>query len=166
MKIYIKNIGIAVLLLSSASSANAVDGYKNLKFGMTEAQVKASNICNFESGEKDSNGITTLTCFDFLYGNSNRIASAFIYKNKLYRFTINIPIESAFPVINQLSKKYGGLSSRSTHSGEWKKLDDTPNFTAEAWFDNNTICESVTNDQNLEKMVLLTYTARSFAEIK
>ena len=48
---------IAIVFSFIATQAFAIDGYKDLKFGITQKEVLASNLCSFESTNTGYDGV-------------------------------------------------------------------------------------------------------------
>lgn len=61
MKKYLTSVMLFIISLS----ANAVDGYKDLKFGSTIDEIQSSKTCSFEPLTDYGTGVKALECSDF-----------------------------------------------------------------------------------------------------
>ena len=50
-----RKVGLGALLVIMALPVMAVDGYKDLKFGMTPKEVRKAKVCQFGEMDKDDN---------------------------------------------------------------------------------------------------------------
>lgn len=108
-------IAAGIVLLSSAFSCYAVDGYKDIKFGSTLSQVKASKICNLEvfSDSNDVAGMTQYYCGNFPFSGTKTTAMFFFIDGKFQRLAIALN-GNINGVYNALKAKYGEPSSQSS----------------------------------------------------
>ncbi|WP_305845514.1 hypothetical protein [Photobacterium leiognathi] len=161
MKSVLKKVAVAALLLGTASSAFAVDGYKDLKFGMNKDQVAATNLCSF--GEyAESNGMGYMECDDLTFNGGTTFGAAWFINGKLSRFAIVLADDELVSVATALKNKFGAPTKRSSPKSVWRKVDVTPNTEANMWFDNNTVLLAVVSGQDLTKTNLLAYTEADF----
>lgn len=161
MKSVLKKVAVAALLLGTASSAFAVDGYKVLKFGMNKDQVAASGICTFSQYSID-NGVGYMECDDLPFNGDTTYGAAWFIDGKLSRFGILLEDEDLVNVATGLRNKFGTPTKRSSPKEIWEKVDVTPNLEANLWFDNNTVLLAVMSGQDLTKTNLLAYTEADF----
>lgn len=139
----------------------AVDGYKELKFGMTKSQVVGSNLCTLDKQNSGVDGIEFYSCDDFMFGGATVEAGAFFIGGKFLRFVILPPLEVATGLMNGLSEKYGSASSSSTDK-EFNAIDNMPNREAYLAFDKDTIFLKISSDENYVQQLMLLYTSPIF----
>jgi hypothetical protein len=155
---FVKNTKtIFILLLGLIVSTNlfAVDGYKGLKFGITQKQVLAAKLCTFVPVNSGILGVDGLECNDFNLGGQIVKAYAFFINDKFLRLAIYPPIEVLTGLTNSLSTKYGEASSSSTKE-EFEAVDNSPNKEAYLAFDKDTIIlKIISNENNLQSALLL-----------
>ncbi|EPO2452360.1 MULTISPECIES: hypothetical protein [Providencia] len=160
-----KKILLGALLSIFVANANAVDGYKNIKFGSSIKDVVNANVCSLKEFP-DTNkvaGLTNYGCFDFQFGGKNTIAMAFFINGKFQRFAINID-DNYVSVLNGLIEKYGKPSSSDTPE-KIKRADSTgePVFVK---FDNDTVVLRVQKNMSTGKeSALLIYTSPKYDEL-
>ncbi len=148
-----------LLMLSIISlSANAVDGYKDLKFGLTIDEIQTSKICNFEPLADYGTGVKALECSDFKFGEQSVDAAALFINNKFLRFVIEADVEYSEAIARQLKDKYGSPSSQSPQS-DFDSVDRHPNRSAFIAFDNNTVYLEIESDDNNTQSLMLIYTS-------
>ena len=149
---------ISIILFFISSSANAVDGYKDLKFGSRIDEIQASNICSFEPLTDYGTSVKALECSDFKFGEQNVDAAALFINNKFLRFVIDVDVEYSEAIARQLTAKYGAPSSQSPQS-DFDGVDRHPNRTAFVAFDSNTVYLEVDSDDNNTQSLMLIYTS-------
>jgi len=158
-KYIFSSIFLGALFISQA--ATAVDGYKDLKFGMSIKQIVASNVCTLQKGESGQVGVESYGCDDFMFGGEAVEAAAFFIDGKFLRFVIIPSFDVTLSVINGLSKKYGTPSSSSTQK-EFVAIDNLPNREAFLAYDKNTVYVKLMSDENYVQSALLLYTSPSY----
>ncbi|MCP3943498.1 MAG: hypothetical protein GY710_18740 [Desulfobacteraceae bacterium] len=141
--------------------ATAVDGYKNLKFGMSIKQIIASNVCTLEKSESGQVGVEFYGCDDFMFGNEAVEAAVFFIDGKFLRFAIVPSVDVALSLVNGLAKKYGNPSSSSTQK-EFEAIDTLPNREAFLAYDKNTIYLKLMSDENYIQSAILLYTSPDY----
>ncbi|WP_444998436.1 hypothetical protein [Aliikangiella sp. IMCC44359] len=151
-------MGIVVLL---GNSAEAVEGYKNLKFGMSKEQVKNSNLCSFRSEDSGQVGVEFMGCEDLKFSNEVTMGAAFFINNKLLRFVILTSTDTALGLINALSNKYGNTSSQSSDE-EFNAIDKFPNREAFMAFDNDTVYLKFVSNAVGDQSAMLIYTSPEY----
>ena len=149
---------IAIVFSFIATQAFAIDGYKDLKFGITQKEVLASNLCSFESTNTGYDGVEGLGCSDFKFGNEITEAYALFINDQFLRFLIIPSVEVIEGLSSGLVKKYGAPSSSSTPK-EFTAVDSSPNQEAFIAFDNNTIYLKIMSDETNLQSVILIYTS-------
>jgi hypothetical protein len=93
------------LLLPFVVQAAPVDGYKDLKFGMTLEQVKDSPLC--ESKWIYVKDINTWGCARFKFGDVYVTGGAMFIDSKLARVALKIPESHMVNTYLKLIEKYG-----------------------------------------------------------
>lgn len=149
---------ILVLLSITSTQSFAVDGYKGLKFGITQEKVLASNLCNFSLMNTGQIGVTGYTCTNFKFGGKTNEAAAFFINNKFLRFVIAPSIDIIEGLSQGLVKKYGTPSSMSTDE-EFNAVDNHPNKEAFLAFDNDTVYLKIMSDKVNIQTAILIYTS-------
>lgn len=149
-------LGVGVSLL--ASSALAVDGYKDLKFGSSIEQVKKSKSC--KSGWIDLKQNGAWGCPKFQFGKDTTYGYAFLFDNKLERVSIMIPTGKASAVSNGLLEKYGQPSSIPQNAPTDGNFP--PNSNWDVGFDNDTVLFRASFDANGGQSSFVIYTTTDF----
>ena len=139
----------------------AVDGYKNLKFGMTNQQILESNICTLQKYDSGQVGVEYYGCEDFRFGGKSIEAGAFFIEGKFLRFAVVPSTDVAVGLVKGLIDKYGQASSSSTPQ-EFQAIDTQPNREAFMAFDNNTVYLKLMSDENYIQSAILLYTSPSY----
>lgn len=138
--------------------AFAVDGYKNLKFGMSPDDVEKSHLCSWIDSYTDIPDVTGKECDDFSFVSDTTDMNLFFIENKLSRVVIFTEPLKAKGVIKSLVEQYGKPTNNSSSAEEWKLLDTTPNSFATAYFDKNTVFVKITTDALMNQSALIYYT--------
>jgi uncharacterized protein HI_1492 len=147
-------VGIA---LAISTSSFAVDGYKDLKFGMSLAQVKKSKLC--EKGWLELKKDLSYVCFTFKFGKGKSNAIAFFINDKLERIAIPIDGQGS-AVSNGLLEKYGKPSSMTEGMPTDGKFP--PDSRWDFRFDNDTIIYRAAFDSSGKGSEYLIYTTPDF----
>jgi len=92
-----------------------VEGYKQFKWGMslneTKKIVVSKSFCNLKDSGKDSEGIHTLYCDNFPFGEHPRLGFFLFIDDRLFRVGIAVRAEEIEPLIEVLNKQFGRASS-------------------------------------------------------
>lgn len=162
-----KTVKLSALLLCVAgmfsSSAMAVDGYKNLKFGMSKKEVISSKICSLQKMSSDS-GVDTYMCADLKFGNSKSPAAVYFIGDKFVRLGIIQPFESATAILKQLISKYG-QPEKAPDEQILQDIYSKPNITADILFDNKTVALRLTSNDNNIKQALVLYSVPNYDDL-
>jgi hypothetical protein len=142
----------------------AVDGYKNLKFGMTIQQILGSNICTLQENDSGQVGVEYYWCGDFRFGGESIEAGAFFIEGKFLRFVVVLSTNVVVGLSKGLADKYGQPSSSSTPQ-EFQAIDTQPNREAFMAFDNNTVYLKLMSDENYIQSAILLYTSPSYERL-
>lgn len=153
-----------ILGLFLSTPVIAVDGYKNLKFGMSKKQIIETQICDLEKTNSDVQGVEIYTCNNFKFGGETVEAGAFFINNKFLRFYITPSMNVAIGLGQGLTDKYGTPSSSSTPE-EFNKIDSTPNAIVYLGFDRNTVVLRIMSDENTIQSAFLLYTASNYEKV-
>lgn len=163
-----KSLTLSATLLCIAGlfsgSAMAVDGYKNLKFGMSKKEVLASKSCSFEQTPSDRPGVETYVCDNLKFGGQKSPAAAYFINGKFYRIAIIQPIDSATIILKQLLQKYGDPIQRPDDQ-LLQDIYNKPNIQADIIFDNRTVALRLTSDANYNKQALVIYTSLDYEDL-
>ena len=143
------------------TSAYGVEGYKNLKFGISKQKVFNSGLCTFQNQNSGQAGVEAASCSNLKFGRSTVIAMAFFINNKFLRFALMPPIQDTGGLVNALKRKYGTASSSSSQA-EFRRVTRKPNQEAFLAFDNNTIILKITSDNKLRQKIYLMYTSHDY----
>jgi hypothetical protein len=146
-----------ITLLFYTSKSFAVDGYKNITFGMTANQVLSNNICSFKKQNPVVEGADFYLCGDFDFNGQQIEGGFFTINGKFQRFYFSVPVDSALAVINSLVSKYGQPSSRSTQE-EFETVDRLPNKKAFYGFDNDTVYFQIHSQADMSQLAIVIYT--------
>lgn len=166
MKIIKKLLLVSGFLAAGAASqlAVAVDGYQDLKFGMSKKQVFAKQICSLQEYESGYAGVDYFGCMDFTFGGKPVEAGVFFIDDSFLRFVIVPPVDDAFGLMEALSNKFGSPSSSSTQS-EFEAVDTHPNREAFLAYDQDTVFLRLMSDENYMQSIFLVYTSPLYEEL-
>lgn len=154
---------VIAIAISLSMSAYAVDGYKNLKFGMSKDEVKKANLCSFKESPTDSSD--AWGCTDFKFANKKTMAFAYFIDNKFKRFGIVTDMDSAVGIAKGLQEKYGEASSSSTQE-EFAAVDTTKGASAYLRFDNDTVYIQMVNSETTGIGVYLIYSSPDYDSLR
>ena len=118
-----------------------VDGYKDLKFGMSEEEILAKKPCTTKEIDVSDTAtfIVAHMCEDFKFAGAKTTAYFYFIDDKLLKFVINgIPTNLGEKIGEGLVKKYGEPTS-TTKEKELEKLSSTGGSLQLAAFANDTI---------------------------
>lgn len=156
-----RNWLFAALALVVSMQAQAVDGYKDLKFGMTKQEIQKKKPCTLFPGTGAPAGAESLECVDYSFVGSRVRAGFFFINGKFERIGMMIDAAQAAGLMNSLVSKYGPPSSASTQE-QFSTVDTTPGASAYAGFDNNTIYLRIMADKAMNKTAVLIYTSPDY----
>ncbi|AMO79734.1 hypothetical protein [Obesumbacterium proteus] len=158
-----KKIAIFLVFMISASSAYAVDGFRNVKFGASIDELKNAHICNMKDHKSDTQDMKTLYCEDFKFAGKKTTAFAIFLNDKFERFAITVNGNDTDGVIAGLVKKYGEASSVFTKEEYDAAIKNGGNLFIK--FDGDTVILQMNRDsETLEDTTFLTYTSKDFEE--
>lgn len=142
--------------------AFAVDGYKGVKFGASEAELLSQNLCTMTKGEGYVQGTSMYQCHDFKLGEAVTSAYAYFIDGKFLRFGVDLDWNGNMRSVGSgLVSKYGEASSSSTRE-EIRAVDTTPNASAYIAFDNDTVYINMESDERMNHSAMLIYSDLSF----
>lgn len=152
---------IGLLISAMAMPVMAVDGYKNLKFGMSQKEVKDSKICKFNNVGNEG----SLACEDFSFSGKKTVAMVFFIDGKFVRLGIVLKNSDQFlSVANGLREKYGEPSSPATRE-QITNVYELPNQKLDIGYDNDTVVLRMNSDEFNSKKYLLMYTLNNYDEL-
>ena len=160
-------LAIFIGLISSVFSMSsiAVDGYKELKFGMTTEQVLNSGICTFDSLTKfvEPDFVEIAPCTDFQFGGESVLAEAYFINGEFLRFGIYVraAADMVQSLMKSLTNKYGAPSTMPSKD-EILAVDTLPNRNAYIGFDKDTVFLGFQSDENYSQIVILIYTSPKY----
>lgn len=157
-----KRLCLASLAIMLSQPVIAVDGYKDLKFGMTKEQVIATKVCDMQTGE-DTGAIAVLFCENLQFGGGSVETSFYFINEKLEGLTLYVGVDNFVGLATSLGKKYGKPSSSSTRK-EFQIVDTIANSAAFIAFAGNTVRLSVTSDEHAEQDATLSYVSDTYAQ--
>lgn len=152
---------LAVMILLSAGHAMAVDGYKNMKFGMSKQEIINLKPCALYKGDSAPKGAENLECDDFPFGGDDTSAGFFFIDGKLERVALVLGIDEALGLATSLKNKYGLPSSSSTKQ-QLAATDTTPGASAFIAFDSNTVILNLISDDQMNRAAILIYTSNNY----
>ena len=96
---------LAITIIST--NAFAVDGYKNLKFGMSiEEVLKAGKeLCSFQKVQEKKQ-LSMYGCTDFTFAGEETKLYTYFVKGILLRVAVDVPVEKVDAIMNSLMKKF------------------------------------------------------------
>jgi len=148
------------IIFTINSPATAVDGYKNITFGMSKQQVQNSALCDFIEINVDPI-VGGLTCNNLIFASETIEAVGYFIDDKLLRFVIAPPYEKAISINKSLSNKYGAPSNISSRQ-QLNAVDYMTNQDAYIFYDNNTVVVNFMSDENSNKTLLIMYTSPEY----
>ena len=160
-----KKIFLIVCLLLLPATTWAVDGYKNLKFGIKKEAVKKSKLCHFEEIPPDDGDVMeTLGCQDYKFNGVTTIAWAYFIDGKFLRFAFGVPSEHFVTTLEALGEKYGRASSGSTKEA-LLAVERYPNRNASLSFDKDTITLTYDSDENSNLRATVVYSSPDYMRL-
>lgn len=160
-------LAIFIGLISSVFSMSsfAVDGYKELKFGMTTEEVLNTEICTFQSliNTKEFESVKFAACTDFQFGGESVPAVAYFINGEFLRFGIEVgaTVDRMLSLMLSLMNKYG-LPSTMPSEDELSAVETLPNRKAYIGFDKDTVFLGYQSDENYSQTVFLIYTSPKY----
>lgn len=163
----IKILLCCLALLLSASPLLGVDGYKNLKFGMSPDEIKKTDICGWiDDGSIKIQHTRVIYCLDLKFNNELTMAGAYFINNKFLRLVLQLSENNINSALIGLRKKYG-VASDAPSAQSIEKFKNQPN--QEFWllygFDKNTVRFLYKSDQLYKKSAALIYTSPLFDKL-
>ncbi|WP_337050167.1 hypothetical protein [Serratia fonticola] len=156
----------AAALMAFSASSMAVDGYKNLKFGMSEKEVIESNLCSFRYYPARESTYAKIEddydCHDFQFGDKKVRAIALFLNGKLSRLGIVVTTDDYNSVLTALRSKYGPGTESPDPSQ--KRLLTVPGTQYAISFDNDTVELMSYSDEQLVIHTQIIYTIPDFFE--
>ena len=159
----IKHSLLLSCLLAFSTSSIAVEGYKDIPFGSSEADLVAKNICTMQQVKTGVTRFTQYGCNDFKFGGRVTTAYAYFIDGKFLRLAVDVAWSEMTTVSDLIFKKYGPISSKSTEE-EMSALDAKPNATAYLAFDQDTVYLIMQTDENMNKAGVVLYSDPSFEQ--
>ena len=160
-----KTVKLSALLLCVAgmfsSSAMAVDGYKDIKFGTPKEQVLKSKLCSFEKAPSGQPGVEYYGCSNFKFGGKKVEAAVFFIDGKFMRLAVVQEYDLTPGLLTQLIKKYGD-PMELLDKQKFNELESQPNKTLDIMFDNKTVALRLMSDANYNKSALIMYSAADY----
>jgi hypothetical protein len=156
-----KRCFLAVIAMIATSQAMAVDGYKDMKFGMSKAEIIKMKPCAMYKGNGAPEGAESLECDDFKFGGKKVGAGFFFIDGKFERIGIMLDADKTLGVATSLRDKYGDPSSASTKK-QLEAVDTTPGANAFIAFDDDTIYLRMMTDEAMNQAAILIYTSKSY----
>lgn len=148
----------AVALLAFSASAIAVDGYKDLKFGMSEKEIISTKTCSFRKIPTNEKGFDEYYCSNFKFGDKKTKAYLFFINGEFLRIGIEQSPDDFESLFTSLTAKYGEPSSRPTKS-DLDALQKIPGSQAAVRFDKDTVYLLFTTDEDdMSQHLALVYT--------
>ncbi|MBC3252841.1 hypothetical protein H8I91_21485 [Serratia fonticola] len=152
----------AAALLAFSASAMAVDGYKNLKFGMSEKDVMETKTCSFRKIPTNEKGFDEYYCSNFKFGDKKKKASVFFINGEFLRIGIEQSPDDFESLFTSLTAKYGEPSSRPTKS-DLDALQKIPGSQAAVGFDKDTVNLLFTTDEDdMSQHLAIVYTDSNY----
>lgn len=157
----IKNSLLLSCLEAFSASSVAVEGYKDLAFGSSEADLLAKKICTMQKMETGVPRFAQYACSDFKFGGRTTVASAYFIDGEFLRLGIDVAWSEMVTVSDLIFKKYGQPSSQSTKE-QMYAIDTTPNTTAYWAFEQDTVYMMMQSDANMQKAGVVLYSSPLF----
>lgn len=146
----------------TSSAAWAVDGYKDLKFGMSRDEVMKHKPCTLVKVPSQNKGLEQFQCVDFVFAGAKTMAFAYFINKKLARFALIIPPGiSPFTVMKSLAEKYGPSDQHSSEKA-FTDIQTVPGTKAEAWFDNSTVGLIMVASETLQPDAMMIYSTKDY----
>lgn len=154
-----KLIALLSILVPMIATAAPVDGYKDLKFGMTLDEVKKTSLC--ESDWQYLSNLNTWACPKFKFSDASITGGVMFIDNKLARIALSIPMSYSGSTYLGLVDKYG-----KPREGENKILNNGK-VRGDMYFADDTIIYRITaySEKGESKLTVhLIYTIKDFDE--
>lgn len=134
-------IGLLFVLILGFQPAFAVDGYRDIKFGIDYKQLKKLNKCSLAiDPTQTTKQVKVYSCSDFKFGDQVVSALFYLIDGKLLRIALMIgdSSEDFLAYLDALSKKFGAASRRPA-SAELAAFDQGKSDLVDVAWDNNTV---------------------------
>lgn len=152
-------------LILSANPVFAVEGYKNLKFGMSLEEVKKSKICGWvDDGTLNMKQTHVIYCRDLKFNGESITAGAYFIDHKFLRLFLGLSYDDRDNILTGLKKKYGSLSYTPSQQSI-DNFNNLPNQELSYGFDDNTVYLRYKSDNLYKKIMLLIYTSPLFDKL-
>lgn len=148
---------LTIALLFFGHCANAVDGYKEFKFGMSPAEVRKLAKVPLTPSDQ-GNDVVAYAGEGYPFAGGSVEIFFYFVKGKLLRIGLQIPKDTALATVESLTEKYGAPSS-SSGQRSFKAVDTTPNVEAYVAFDKDTVVLKIISDESNAQTALLIYTS-------
>ncbi|MGL4886562.1 MAG: hypothetical protein ACRC4V_09510 [Aeromonas veronii] len=149
-----------LVLLAAANTTYAVDGYKDLKFGMAKEQFVATKTCTLQDGDRND-AVSVLFCEDFRFGKSDIEAGFYFINERLEGLTLYIGVDNFLGIASSLKQKYGKVSSSSTKK-EFEVFDHSGAGSVFVAFAQDTVRLMATSDEAGEQDATLSYLSDTY----
>ncbi len=148
---------LSIFLLGGLSAhAYAIDGYQDMKFGSSFAQIKAQAKCTLGSPQSVEIG-KMYACNDFTFEGISTTANFFFAGDKFIRLGIRVPIDNLADTLNGLSDKYSTSAVPTTEQIE--AVRENPNQSVAFQFDKGNIVLYYASDAGGDTSAVLMYSA-------
>lgn len=148
---------LSILLLAGLSAhAYAIDGYQNMKFGSSFAQIKDQAKCTLSSPQSVEIG-KMYACNDFTFEGVSTTANFFFAGDKFIRLGIRVPIDNLADTLNGLSDKYSTSAVPTTEQIE--AVRENPNQSVAFQFDKGNVVLYYASDAGGDTSAVLMYSA-------
>ena len=157
-----KSIISTITIILISLSVFAVDGYKNLKFGMSKQESKDLGLCTFEEFEYQKNKLVSgLECNDLVFKGKKTRAYAYFINDKFLRIVIFVDESDVSSIVSIIRGKYGETTSTLT-SEEIRKELSKPENSVWIGFGDNTVYLLMNTDSRLRVTYYLAYSSPTY----
>lgn len=159
-----KKLALAFALIAASAPVMAVDGYKDLKFGMSVDDVLQNQPCTLSEAVSPISTVTYYYCEDLPFGGDLVPGNAFFIDGKLLRFSIDLSTDAGLGALKGLLDKYGRPSQTSTQD-DFNRVGTAPGAKAVTGFDSNTVLIVFDTLPTLETGAYVVYTDPRYDQI-
>lgn len=148
--------------VSSSPLNNPVDGYKDIKFGISYRQLKSMKKCTLPPNPSEADeGVEAAQCQDFPLNQRNRVATFYFVNGKLMRIAVMVgsTTDDFQAYTRSLNEKYGAPSLLDP--GTLAAFDNGQIDTADIAWKSNSVALRITRQGGLGAVMLL-YSDRNF----
>lgn len=157
-----KRFFLVLVLALATSPAMAIDGYKNMKFGMNKKEALKNQPCTLVSIPSYPSEVEEqYYCKDLPFAGKMTKGSAFFVRGEFLRFSILMTPTDTVASTKALIGKYGEAQSVQ---GDLQKAGVVPGAEWRAVFDSDTIEVMVKTAPSLEVNSFLIYTAPNYGD--